>query len=63
MADALAFVLLYVVVFGFWMYLAIVLSLVVWSMQRRLEQLPPGALRTRDLWPDANCFFPWRLWW
>jgi hypothetical protein len=63
MADAFAFLLLYIVIFACWLYLAVVLSLVISNAQWRLYRTPRRADRTRDLWPDANCFFPWRLWW
>jgi hypothetical protein len=63
MIDALEFLLLYIVLFSFWMYLATALSLVLWNLHWRRRHTPRGADGPTNHWPDSNCFFPWRLWW
>jgi hypothetical protein len=62
MSDALEFVSLYIILLGIWTYLGVMFSLLIISLRERYRKSMPRVRLPEMGWPDANCFFPWRLW-
>jgi hypothetical protein len=62
-ADAIEFVSLFIVVMGFWTCLGVAFSLSLIHLQEGIAPSKPRGQLPEMGWPDANCFFPWRLWW